>query len=187
LGVPAGQPNTDRPIESQTRSRAGCTALTITNQLQTIAASAILHLPMSTLDYRVGNALDLSEVIDLYNASTLGERRPTADRERMAAMLRNANLVVTAWHGQRLVGLARTLTDFVYVGYLADLAVHAGYQRRGIGKGLIARTRAEMGPDSMLVLLAAPKAVEYYPHLGFSRHESAWMLRATDPFPVAPP
>ena len=61
----------------------------------------------------------------------------------MAVMLRHANLVVTAWHVQTLVGLARTLTDFVYVGYLADLAVHAGYQRRGIGTGLIARTRAD--------------------------------------------
>jgi GNAT superfamily N-acetyltransferase len=141
---------------------------------------------MGTIDYRIGNDLDLSEVIELYNASSLGERRPTADPDRMAAMLSHANLVVTAWHAQTLVGLARTLTDFVYVGYLADLAVHADHQRRGIGKGLIACTRAEMGPRAMLVLLAAPKAVDYYPRLGFTRHESAWVLRASDPFPVAP-
>jgi GNAT superfamily N-acetyltransferase len=139
---------------------------------------------MSTIDYRIGNDLDLSEVIELYNVSTLGERRPTADRDRMAAMLRHANLVVTAWHARMLVGLARTLTDFAYVGYLADLAVHSDYQRRGIGKGLIARTRAEMGPKSTLVLLAAPKAANHYPHLGFTRRESAWVLRASDPFPV---
>ena len=142
---------------------------------------------MSTIDYRIGNDLDLSEVIELYNASTLGERRPTADRDRMAAMLRHANLVVTAWHARKLVGLARTLTDFVYVGYLADLAVHAAYQRRGIGKELIARTRAELGPKSTLVLLAAPKAASYYPHVGFTRHESAWVLRPSDPFPVEGP
>ena len=142
---------------------------------------------MSTIDYRIGNDLDLSEVIELYNASTLGERRPTADRDRMAAMLRHANLVVTAWHAQTLVGLARTLTDFAYVGYLADLAVHADYQRRGIGRGLIARTRAEMGPKSTLILLAAPKAANYYPHIGFTRHESAWVLRASDPFPFQGP
>jgi GNAT superfamily N-acetyltransferase len=142
---------------------------------------------MSTIDYRIGNDLDLSEVIDLYNLSTLGERRPTADRDRMVAMLGHANLVVTAWHAQKLVGLARTLTDFVYVGYLADLAVHADYQRRGIGTGLIARTRAEMGPKSTLVLLAAPKAANYYPHVGFTRHDSAWLLRASDPFPVRGP
>jgi ribosomal protein S18 acetylase RimI-like enzyme len=142
---------------------------------------------MSTIDYRIGNDLDLSDVIELYNVSTLGNRRPTADRDRMAAMLRRANLVITAWHAQKLVGLARTLTDFVYVGYLADLAVHADYQRRGIGQGLIARTRAEMGPKSTLVSLAAPKATDYYPHVGFTRHESAWLLRASDPFPVQGP
>jgi len=142
---------------------------------------------MGTINYRIGNDLDLSEVIELYNVSSLGERRPTADRDRMAAMLEHANLVVTAWHAQKLVGLARTLTDFAYVGYLADLAVHADYQRRGIGKGLIARTRAEMGSQSTLVLLAAPKAMDYYPHIGFTRHESAWLLRASDPFPVQGP
>ena len=140
---------------------------------------------MSIIDYRIGNRLDLSQVIELYNLSTLGERRPTADRDRMAAMLGHANLVVTAWDSERLVGLARTLTDFTYVGYLADLAVHADYQRRGIGKGLIARTRAEMGPKAMLVLLAAPKAMGYYPRIGFTRHESAGVLRASDPFPCA--
>lgn len=139
---------------------------------------------MSTIDYRIGNDLDLSEVIELYDASTFGERRPTADRDRMAAMLRHANLVITAWDAQKLVGLARTLTDFVYVGYLADLAVHADYQRRGVGKELVARTRAGMGPESTLVLLAAPKAADYYPHIGFTRHESAWRLRASDPFPL---
>ncbi|HEY0792654.1 MAG TPA: GNAT family N-acetyltransferase [Chthoniobacterales bacterium] len=141
---------------------------------------------MSAIDYRVGNRLDLSQVIELYTRSTLGERRPTANRESMAAMLDHANLVVTAWQGERLIGLARTLTDFVYVGYLADLAVHADCQRAGIGKGLIARTRAEMGPKSTLVLLAAPKAVDYYPHIGFTRHNSAWILRASDQFPQTP-
>ncbi|MBV9491873.1 MAG: GNAT family N-acetyltransferase, partial [Verrucomicrobia bacterium] len=100
---------------------------------------------MSTIEYRIGNRLDLSQVIELYTLSTLGERRPTANRERMAAMLAHANLVVSAWHSARLVGLARTLTDFTYVGYLADLAVHADYQRRGIGTGLIARSRRDAG------------------------------------------
>ena len=138
---------------------------------------------MSAIEYRVGNRLDLSQVIELYTLSTLGERRPTADRDSMAAMLSHANLVVTAWDSDKLVGLSRTLTDFAYVGYLADLAVHAEYQRSGIGKALIARTRAEMGSKSTLVLLAAPAAAGYYPRIGFTRHESAWVLRAADRFP----
>jgi GNAT superfamily N-acetyltransferase len=90
--------------------------------------------------YQLGNDLELDQVIDLYRATSLGERRPLADRERMAAMLRNANLVVTAWDGQLLVGISRTVTDFSYVAYLSDLAVRLSHQRHGIGRELIRQT-----------------------------------------------
>jgi len=136
---------------------------------------------MTAIDYRYGNDLDLDRVIELYRDSTLGERRPIDDRGIVAAMLEHANLVVTAWEGDRLVGLSRTLTDFLYVGYLSDLAVALSHQRLGIGTELIAKTRERMGPRSMLVLLAAPKAVDYYPRIGFKRHDSAWLLRAGEP------
>jgi len=135
---------------------------------------------MGPIDYRYGNDLDIDRVIDLCRDSTLGERRPIDDRGIVEAMLRHANLVVTAWDAGRLVGLSRTLTDFAYVGYLSDLAVALSHQRRGIGAELMARTRARMGQRSMLVLLAAPQAVDYYPKLGFTRHDSAWLLKASD-------
>jgi GNAT superfamily N-acetyltransferase len=140
---------------------------------------------VSEIEFRFGNDLDLDQVIDLYNASTLGKRRPVDDPRIMSDMLSHANLVVTAWDGALLIGIARTLTDFSYVGYLADLAVRASHQRQGIGIELIDRTRQKMGPRSMLVLLAAPKAVEYYPNIGFTKHESAWTLRANQPFPIS--
>ncbi len=130
--------------------------------------------------YRVGNDLDLDHVFDLYRASTLGERRPVEDRAILADMIRHANLVVTAWEGDVMVGISRSLTDFSYVAYLADLAVRDTHQKLGIGRELIARTRAEMGPRSMIVLLAAPAAVDYYPKLGFTKHGSAWILRASE-------
>jgi GNAT superfamily N-acetyltransferase len=140
---------------------------------------------MSKIEYRNGNDLELDQVIELYNASTLGERRPVADRGIMSAMLYHANLVVTAWDEDLLVGIARTLSDFAYVGYLADLAVRASHQRQGIGTALIQKTREQMGPRSMLVLLSAPKAVAYYPKIGFIRHESAWILRADEPLTIS--
>jgi len=139
--------------------------------------------PGATIEYRYGNDLDLEAVIELYRASTLGERRPIDDPEIARSMLAHANLVVTAWDGDLLVGLSRTLTDFLYVGYLADLAVRESHQRRGIGLELVRRTRARMGPRSMIVLLAAPKAVDYYPRIGFRKHDSAWLLRAEEPLP----
>ena len=140
---------------------------------------------MSEIEYHNGNDLNLDQVIELYNASTLGERRPVDDREIMSAMLHHANLVVTAWDKDLLVGIARTLSDFAYVGYLADLAVRASYQRQGIGTALIQKTREQMGSRSMLVLLSAPKAVAYYPKIGFIRHESAWVLRADEPLTIS--
>jgi predicted N-acetyltransferase YhbS len=127
------------------------------------------------IEYRIGNQIDLDQVIELYRASTLGERRPLGDRPRMAAMLTNANLVVTAWDGDLLVGIARSLTDFAYATYLSDLAVRVSHQRRGIGRELIRVTQSAGGP-AKIVLLAAPKAVTYYARVGLTPHPSAWTL-----------
>lgn len=133
------------------------------------------------ITYRLGNALDLDAVIELYRASTLGARRPVDDRETMAQMLTHANLVVTAWEDRQLIGIARSLTDFAYVAYLADLAVRLSHQHRGVGRALIRETRAALGPRSNIVLLAAPAAEGYYPKLGFAHHAQAWTLRAEEP------
>ncbi len=131
--------------------------------------------------YQTGNQLDLDQVIELYRASTLGERRPVDDRDRMGQMLANANLVITAWddgasNQASLVGIARSVTDFCYTTYLADLAVRVAYQRRGIGRELIRRTQDACTSQTRLVLLSAPKAVTYYPRVGFTRHEQCWQL-----------
>lgn len=122
-----------------------------------------------------GADLDLDEVLDVYHRSTLGERRPVQDRERFAAMVRNANLVVVCRVHNRLVGIARSMSDFAYVTYLSDIAVNREYQRSGIGRALIDATRQE-APTAKIVLLSAPAAREYYPHIGFTRHDSAWVL-----------
>jgi predicted N-acetyltransferase YhbS len=122
-----------------------------------------------------GTEVDVAEVAALYRASTLAERRPVADAGRFADMVRNANLVVVARIDDRLVGIARAVTDGAYVTYLSDLAVDAEFQHQGIGRDLIARTR-EAAPRAKIVLLSAPAAAEYYPHIGFTRHDSAWVL-----------
>src|SRR3982751_4360641 len=138
---------------------------------------------MQNIHYRFGNDLAVADVIELYNASGLGERRPVDDPAIFADMLRHGNLTVTAWDHEVLVGIARTLTDFSYVGYLSDLAVRKTHQKLGIGVQLIQKTRQKMGTRSMLVLLSAPQAVEYYPRVGFTQHPSAWVLRAEELFP----
>jgi ribosomal protein S18 acetylase RimI-like enzyme len=133
------------------------------------------------IEYRTGNDLDLDQVIELYEASTLGQRRPIDDRPRFAAMLRNANLVITAWDRELLVGISRSLTDFNHFTYLADLAVRVSHQKRGIGKELIRLTQLEGGPKTSILLLAAPAAEKYYPRIGFSQAPHAWLLNAGEP------
>lgn len=134
-----------------------------------------------TISYRTSNDLDLDQVIALYQACTLGARRPLDDRAIAADMMRHANLVITAWEDALLVGIARSLTDFGYVCYVADLAVRDSHQRLGIGLELLRHTRAALGPRAMVTLLAAPQAVDYYPRIGFTRHESSWLLKAGEP------
>lgn len=126
--------------------------------------------------YRDDAVLGVDEAIDLYRRSTLGERRPVNRPDVFTQMLRHADVTITAWNGDTLVGIARTLTDFGYVAYLADLAVDEAHQRRGIGRRLVEETRRRLGSNCTLVLLAAPKANEYYAKLGFQSHPRAWTL-----------
>lgn len=119
--------------------------------------------------------LDIDEVLAVYRSSGLGERRPVADTARMAAMVRNANLILTCRVAGELAGIARSISDFSYVTYLSDIAVSRPFQRSGIGRALIDATRKE-APQAKIVLLSAPAATGYYPHIGFSKHDSAWVL-----------
>ncbi|WP_327411734.1 GNAT family N-acetyltransferase [Streptomyces sp. NBC_01233] len=131
---------------------------------------------MWTCERVVGADLDVEEVIGLYRASTLAERRPVADVVRFARMLAGANLVVLARADDgSLIGIARSITDGAYSTYLSDLAVDVAYQGKGVGRDLI-RVTQEAAPEAKVVLLSAPAAVGYYPHIGFTRHESAWTL-----------
>lgn len=129
------------------------------------------------IQYRDDADIAVEAAIELYRRSTLGERRPLERPDIFAAMLNNANLTISAWHGKRLVGIARSLTDFGYVAYLADLAVDADYQQGGIGRRLIQETQGRLWPECMIVLLAAPKANDYYPKLGFEPNPRGWMLK----------
>ena len=133
------------------------------------------------IEYKITSDLDVDAMIELYNSCSLGARRPTGDRERMAAMLANANLIITAWDGELLVGISRSLTDFAYATYLSDLAVREGHQKLGIGRELIRRTQQAGGPKTRVILLSAPAAVEYYPRIGFTQHPSAWTILGDEP------
>ena len=127
------------------------------------------------IDYQLEPQLSVEEFIDVLVRSTLGERRPVDDRERIESMLRNADLIVTARLNGRLVGVSRAITDFAFCTYLSDLAVDESCQKQGIGRKLIERTHEAAGLMTRLILIAAPKAKSYYPHIGMVPHDSCWM------------
>jgi len=125
--------------------------------------------------YKFDRKPDTEIIIELYNSS--GINRPTNDEERMAKMYGHSNLIVTAWHKDKLVGISRSLTDFSYCCYLSDLAVRKDYQQRGIGKQLIELTKEHIGHQVMLLLLSAQAAMDFYPKAGFEKAENAFMIK----------
>ena len=118
----------------------------------------------------------IEQFLSLLHRSSLAERRPVDDLACIKGMLENSNLLISAWHDSKLVGIARSLTDFHYACYLSDLAVDKDYQGQGIGKQLQRLIQAQLGPKCKLILVAAPAADSYYAHLGFSNNPRCWIL-----------
>jgi len=125
--------------------------------------------------YSHDTQITVSQFRDLLIRSTLAERRPVGDEAALKGMLQHANVLVTAWDGPQLIGVARGLTDFAYCCYLSDLAVDKTYQRQGIGRELMETVRGQLQPACKIILLAAPAATEYYSKIGFTAHPSAWV------------
>jgi len=128
------------------------------------------------LTYKIDQPVNAFDFTDLLNRSTLGERRPVDDPECMKGMVENTNLMITAWDGDLLVGVSRSVTDFHFACYLSDLAVDKTYQQSGIGKKLMQLTQQQLGSKCMLMLLSAPAANDYYPHVGFTNNPRCWVL-----------
>ncbi|WP_432800389.1 GNAT family N-acetyltransferase [Poriferisphaera sp. WC338] len=131
------------------------------------------------IEYEVNKTITAEQYVDLLKRSTLGERRPIDDMACIEGMVRHSNLFVSAWEDGKLIGASRSMTDFHYACYLSDLAVDQSYQRRGIGKRLQQLTQDQLGPQCSLILLAAPKAKDYYAGIGYARHERCWILEPT--------
>ena len=126
------------------------------------------------ISYRNDITPDAQLIADLYRAAPL--IRPVDDVDRIRRMYEGSNLVITAWDEHLLVGISRSRSDFSHFSYLADLAVRVSHQKQGIGKELIRLTQVEGGPNTTILLLAAPAAEKYYPRLGFSQARQAWLL-----------
>jgi GNAT superfamily N-acetyltransferase len=132
------------------------------------------------IHYEINKPITPNQFVDILIRSMLAERRPVDDRETIAGMLQHGDLLVTAWNDDTLIGVSRSVTDFHYCCYLSDLAVDQDFQAKGIGRELIRLTRAQLGPRCNLILLSAPAATGYYPRIGFTQHNSAWVMFPDD-------
>lgn len=128
------------------------------------------------ITYEVNVKISVEEFVDLLKRSSLAERRPVEDLECMTQMLEHGSLLITAKDGDKLIGVARSLTDFKYACYLSELAVDESYQRKGIGKALIEKSLQQLGPKCKMRLIAAPAAADYYTKVGFSKNERCWEI-----------
>jgi len=129
------------------------------------------------INYRNDVIISVDQFIDVLKRSTLAERRPVDDRDRIEKMLQHGNIIITAWQSDLLIGVSRALSDFSFCCYLSDLAVDEAFQKKGIGKELIRLTHEAAGENAMLILLAAPKAVEYYPKIGMEQFKDCFIIR----------
>jgi len=125
--------------------------------------------------YSDGKVQDVTYVAEVFKNS--GIKRPYEDHERIQRMIDNADILITAWDGDKMIGVARAITDYSYCCYLSDLAVDVQYQKLGIGTELVKRVQTFIGDECSLVLLSAPGAVEYYPRLGFERADKAFVIK----------
>lgn len=129
-----------------------------------------------SIEYKINVPVSTDQFIELLRVSALGDRRPIEDRECMEGMVKNSNLIVSAWESENLIGIARSMTDFHYACYLSDLAVDINYQKTGIGKKLQVITQKQLGLKCKLILIAAPTANSYYEHIGFVNNSRCWVL-----------
>jgi len=128
------------------------------------------------IEYKINEPITSEQFVELLEKSSLAERRPIHNSECMEGVVKNSNLVVSAWHGDELIGIARSVTDFHYACYLSDLAVDQKYQKNGVGKRLLALTQEQLNEECKLILVAAPDANSYYEHLGFENNPRCWVL-----------
>ena len=127
------------------------------------------------IQFKVNAKVSAAAVIEVYKNS--GIDRPIDDSARIQAIFDQSNLIITAWDGNQLIGIARSLTDYNYCCYLADLAVKKEYQKSGIGKTLIELTENAIGENTMLIALSNGSVAEYYPKDGFEKLEHGFIIK----------
>jgi len=97
--------------------------------------------------------------------------------------LMNSDSLITAWDGNRLVGLGNAISDGYLVVYYPHLLVHPDYQGKGIGKIIVDRFRKKYGNFHQQLLTADGKAIDFYRKCGFEKAgstQSMWIYQGDE-------
>lgn len=128
--------------------------------------------------YKLNAPMSLEQFVEVLEKSGLAKHRPMAELETIQGMLANSNLVLSAWHDEKLIGIARCITDFHDVCYLSDLAVDAYYQKHGIGTQLQRQVKNQLKGPCQLIVKSVPEANDYFPARGYQQASDNWVLQA---------
>ncbi len=128
------------------------------------------------ITYTSKKKISVDDYIELIGATALKELRPLDDPERIGEMLLKTDLLITAWDGDTLVGIARSVTDFAFCCYLGDLAVREDYQRKGIGKKLVTLTKDHLHNNAKVIILAETAEHGSISSMGFQKYNAAFTI-----------
>lgn len=130
-----------------------------------------------SITYQQELTLTAADYISVLSRTTMRDKRPLANTERIQGMLDGANFIVTARESDTIIGVARCITDFAWIAYCAELAVAETHQGVGVGQKLIEVAKALLGPQIGLSLLAEPEAEGFYRRIGMEQYPAFFLDR----------
>jgi len=119
-------------------------------------------------------------VLPLYKANEWSSANKPKELYRS---LMNSHSLVTAWDGEKLVGLANAISDGYLVVYYSHVLVLPDYQGQGVGRELMNRVMSRYPDFHQHMLVADNDSIGFYEKCGFVRAgktESMWIYQGTE-------
>ena len=132
------------------------------------------------IEFKETRDISIESIISLYKANGWS----SADKpEALYKVLKNSHTLISAWSGEKFVGLGNAISDGYLVVYYPHLLVLPEFQGRGIGKRIIELLKSKYNKFHQQILVADGQAIEFYTKCGFERAgktESMWIYEGKD-------